>query len=136
MEISMDSTFQSTARVPDRTMIRAELEETRAAFRWHIPARYNIGGDVCDRQADARPESVALIFEAEDGSIERVTFRELRARTNRFANALVACGLKPGDRVGVLLQQCPEAGSSRFRFSCSSARRRWFTVLAIPAHAR
>jgi acetyl-CoA synthetase len=83
-------------------------EETRAAFHWRIPARFNIGVDVCDRHAETRPDSVALIFEAEDGTVERITFRELRARTNRFANALNACGLKRGDRMGVLLQQCPE----------------------------
>jgi acetyl-CoA synthetase len=84
-------------------------EETRAAFRWHIPARYNIAVDVCDRHAASRPDSVALIFENEDGTVERISFRELRARTNRFANALVAHGLRRGDRLGVLLQQCPEA---------------------------
>ena len=84
-------------------------EETRAAFRWQVPQRYNIGADVCDRHAATRPEAVALIFENEDGEIERLTFRELRARTNRLANALVAHGLTRGDRIGVLLQQCPEA---------------------------
>jgi acetyl-CoA synthetase len=79
-------------------------EETRSAFRWRIPARYNIGVDVCDRHAAARPDSVALIFESEDGAVERLSFGELRARTNRFANALLAQGLKRGDRLGVLLQ--------------------------------
>jgi acetyl-CoA synthetase len=84
-------------------------EETRAAFRWRIPDRYNIGVDVCDRHAAARPDAAALIFEAEDGAVERISFRELRARTNRFANAMDAHGLKRGDRIGILLQQCPEA---------------------------
>src|SRR6185369_2558238 len=84
-------------------------EETSAAFRWRIPQRYNIGADVCDRHAAERPDAVALIFENEDGTVERLSFRDLRARTNRLANALAAHGLKPGDRFGVLLQQCPEA---------------------------
>ncbi|HEX2136767.1 MAG TPA: AMP-binding protein, partial [Microvirga sp.] len=84
-------------------------DEIRAAFRWDIPPRYNIGADVCDRHAAARPDSVALIFEGEDGAVEQLTFRELRAQTNRLANALAAHGLTRGDRIGVLLQQCPEA---------------------------
>ena len=33
----------------------ASYEEIRAAFRWRIPARYNIGVDVCDRHAAAAP---------------------------------------------------------------------------------
>jgi acetyl-CoA synthetase len=90
--------------VPART-----YEETRAAFRWQIPVRYNIGADVCDRHAAARPDATALIFENEDGRVERFSFRDLRRLTNRFANALTALGLRRGDRMGVLLQQCPEA---------------------------
>ena len=84
-------------------------DEARAAFRWHIPARYNIGVDVCDRHAAARPDATALIFENEDGRIDRFTFRDLFRLTNRMANALAALGLRRGDRMGVLLQQCPEA---------------------------
>jgi acetyl-CoA synthetase len=90
--------------IPGRT-----YDETRAAFRWRIPERYNIGADVCDRHAAERPDAVALIFENENGTVERLSFRDLRAQTNRLANALVAHGFNPGDRIGVLLQQCPEA---------------------------
>jgi acetyl-CoA synthetase len=84
-------------------------DETRAAFRWQIPARYNIGVDVCDLHAAATPDATALIFENEDGRIDRFTFRDLRSLTNRLANALSALGVRRGDRMGVLLQQCPEA---------------------------
>lgn len=82
--------------------------ETRDAFRWRIPARYNIGVDACSRHAAARPDALALIFESEDGRVERYTFRDVDRLSNRFANALMAQGLVRGDRIGILLQQCPE----------------------------
>jgi acetyl-CoA synthetase len=41
--------------------------------------------------------------------VETITFDALRAATNRLANALVAHGIAPGDRIGVLLPQVPEA---------------------------
>lgn len=38
----------------------------------------------------------------------RLTFSELNTRCNRLANALVESGLKPGDRVALLMMNCPE----------------------------
>jgi hypothetical protein len=35
-------------------------DELYRQFRWQIPARYNIGVDVCDRWAEREPERVAL----------------------------------------------------------------------------
>src|SRR5258708_39117375 len=84
-------------------------DEVRRRFRWRIPDRYNIGVDACDRHAAARPNSTALIYEDETGAVHRYSFKDIRALSNRLANALTAHGLKRGDRVGILLQQCPEA---------------------------
>lgn len=83
-----------------------------SAFQWRIPARYNIGIDACDRHAETRPEAVALIFEDEAGQVTRYRFRDIRAQSNRLANALGAHGLAPGDRVGILLPQAPETAIS------------------------
>ena len=61
-------------------------------------------GEVLRRQAaDARrADKVAAIFEARDGREQRATYRELNRRANRLANALLAEGVAPGDRVAVL----------------------------------
>lgn len=82
-----------------------DYAELIAKFRWHVPTRFNIGVDVCDRQDPAKP---ALVFEDEAGAVRTIKFGELRDLTNRFANALAGVGLRRGDRVGVLLQQSPE----------------------------
>ncbi len=74
-------------------------------FRWPIPARYNIARDVCDRQDPAR---LALIHLEADGGERRFTFGEIARQSNRLANLLGARGLRPGDRLAILLSQSPE----------------------------
>ena len=76
-------------------------------FRWRIPERINMGVDVCDKWA-GDPDKLALIFETHDGRVENYTFTKLKELSNRFANALRALGVRSGDRVAVLLPQCPE----------------------------
>ena len=41
----------------------------------------------------------AIIFEADDGQVTKVTYRELLDRVSQFANGLKARGVKKGDRV-------------------------------------
>jgi len=83
-------------------------DEVRARFRWRIPARFNIGIACCDAWADGSGR-LALIHRREDGGVERLSFDDLRAASNRLANALRAQGIACGDRVAVLLPQVPEA---------------------------
>ncbi len=81
-------------------------DETVARFVWQVPQRFNIGVACCDRHADgtSRP---ALVYEDEAG-VATVSFDELKRQSNRLANLLVAQGVRPGDRVGILLPQRPE----------------------------
>lgn len=81
------------------------------SFRWKIPKHYNIGVDICDKWARQRYR-LALIYEDEKGGIEKYTFWDLKGLSNRLANGLKAHGIGPGDRVGILLPQCPETAIS------------------------
>jgi acetyl-CoA synthetase len=83
-------------------------DEVRARFRWTIPARCNIAEEACDRWADGSGRT-AIVHVSEDGTAERISFDELHRRACRLANALLAHGVARGDRIGVLLPQCPEA---------------------------
>jgi acetyl-CoA synthetase len=76
-------------------------------FAWRIPARYNMGVDVCDKWADGSGR-LALIYEDPEGHETRYTFDELKVLSDRFANALLACGAQPGDRIGIFLSQSIE----------------------------
>ncbi len=89
-----------------------DYETVRRAFRWQVPRHYNIGVDVADRIAVDRPGTTALIDTGPDGTVQEYSFRDLVRLSNRLANALCSLGLKPGDRVGILLPQTPETAIS------------------------
>lgn len=84
-----------------------DLDALRTAFRWAIPARYNMGVDACDRWAIADPQRTAII-DARASEPRTISYVSLRARSNRLANALAAQGVRAGDRVAILLPQSPE----------------------------
>lgn len=82
-----------------------DYERLSGAFDWHIPERYNIAADICDRWAAADPTRVAIV---EMGAADRVTttdYRTLRAQANRLAHALARRGVVAGDRIAILLPQ-------------------------------
>ena len=81
-------------------------------FRWQIPARYNIGVDVCDRWAEAEPDRLAILHVRPDGTQDAVSYGWLRETSNRLANVLRAHGLGRGDRVAILLPQMPEVAAA------------------------
>jgi acetyl-CoA synthetase len=89
-------------------LLRGEnYDEVYGDFRWELPQRFNIGVAACDRQADGSGR-LALVYQTPEGTIARFSFDDLKRLSNRCANALAAMGIRPGDRVGVLLPQRPE----------------------------
>ncbi|HWM83889.1 MAG TPA: acyl-CoA synthetase [Pseudolabrys sp.] len=81
-------------------------------FRWAIPARYNIGVDVCDRWAQSEPDRLAIVHVRADGRQEQISYGRLRDTSNRLANVLRAHGVARGDRVAILLPQMPEVAAA------------------------
>jgi long-chain acyl-CoA synthetase len=55
------------------------------------------------RAAQQYPERTAIRFYGRS-----VTYRELDELANRFANALIGLGVAPGDRVALLMPNCPQ----------------------------
>ena len=82
------------------------------SFRWQIPARYNIGVDVCDRWAEIDPARTAIFNLGAEGAVEQVSYGALREASNRLANALAARGIGRGDRIALLLAQGPAVAVS------------------------
>ena len=76
-------------------------------FRWQVPARYNIGHEVCGRHATDRSR-FALYFEDESGTTAAYSYWDLQVRANALSNALAALGVGRGDRIAILLPQRPE----------------------------
>lgn len=77
------------------------------AFRWNVPARFNLAHACCGRWA-GEPSRRALDWEDESGERRSFTYAELNDAADRLAGALHDRGIGRGDRVAIILPQCPE----------------------------
>ena len=82
-------------------------EELYRAFRWEVPARFNIARACCGRWAAERSR-FALYWEDESGARAAYSFWDIQQRANRLSNALAALGVERGHRVALILPQRPE----------------------------
>ena len=62
------------------------------------------------RSAERYPDNPALLFQG-----TTITYRKLDDMVSRFASALVALGVRPGDKVALLLAESRSDGSSYLR---------------------
>ena len=81
------------------------LDESNAPFyQWFDDGELNASANCLDKHIGTPTENkVAVIFEADDGTVTKTTYKELLARVSQFANALKADGVKKGDRVLVYM---------------------------------
>ncbi|MFM0083747.1 acetate--CoA ligase [Paraburkholderia sediminicola] len=81
------------------------LDESKAPFyTWFEDGQLNASYNSIDRHVEAgNGERVAIVFEADDGTITNVTYQDLLQRVSRFANALKKRGVKKGDRVVIYM---------------------------------
>src|ERR1700754_2352307 len=81
------------------------LDESNAPFyKWYDDGELNASYNSLDRHVEAgNGERVAVIFEADDGTVTRVTYKDMLQRVSRFANALKKRGIKKGDRVVIYM---------------------------------
>ncbi len=78
-------------------------------FKWFEDGRLNVSYNCLDRHVEAgKGGKTALIFEADDGTVTRVTYADLLARTCQLANALKARGIRKGDRVVIYMPMSVE----------------------------
>jgi len=78
-------------------------------FKWFEDGTLNVSYNCLDRNVErGLGDKVALIFEADDGAVTKVTYKELLAKVAQFANALKARGVKKGDRVVIYMPMSVE----------------------------
>src|SRR6202171_5705671 len=77
------------------------LDESNAPlYKWFEDGQLNVSYNCLDRNLEnGNANKIAIIFEADDGTVTRVSYRELYHRVCRFANALKSLAIKKGDRV-------------------------------------
>ena len=86
------------------------LDESSAPFfKWFADGTLNVSYNCLDRNVEqGRGDKTAIIFEADDGKVTRVSYSELLAKTAQLANALRSMGVKKGDRVVIYMPMSVE----------------------------
>ena len=91
-------------------------EEWHTILEWEPPfARWFVGGklNVCHNAVDrhvaaGRGDKVAYHWEGEPGDTRTITYGDLHADVQRFANVLKGLGVAKGDRVCIYMPMIPE----------------------------
>ena len=87
------------------------LDDSEAPFfKWFEDGELNVSYNCLDRHLGTPVENkTAIIFEGDDGSVTKVTYKELHARVCRFANGLKSLGYTSGERAIVYMPMSIEA---------------------------
>ncbi|MFI5695188.1 AMP-binding protein [Kribbella sp. NPDC051586] len=105
------ATEQSTSEVTRefraaRDFLVAHRDDYETAYRdfgWPAFERFNWAHDWFDALAVEQPEVAALTIVEEDGQVTSRTYAEMGERSRQVAGWLTEAGLKPGDRVLIVL---------------------------------
>jgi len=81
------------------------LDTSRAPFfEWFGDGTLNASYNCLDRQVEnGLGEKTAIVFEADDGAVTRISYQDLLARVCRAANVLKSLGVGRGDRVVIYM---------------------------------
>lgn len=87
---------------------------TKPEIKWFEGAKLNITENCIDRHLHIRGDKTAILFEPNDPKEEaqHITYKQLHARVNQFANVLKSKGIQKGDRVVIYLPMIPELAIS------------------------
>ncbi|NML14965.1 acyl-CoA synthetase [Azohydromonas caseinilytica] len=97
---------------PDTPRAEAEASATPdhhaalvQAWRWRVPADFNLAEACCGRWARDTPEAIAIRQVSADGSVQTCSYAQLQRDANRLSHALRRLGVARGDRVAIVLPQ-------------------------------
>ncbi len=87
------------------------LNDSDAPFyKWFEDGTLNVSANCLDRHIGTSTENkTAIIFEADDGTVTNITYKELYWRVCNFANGLKAQGYKKGERAIIYMPMSIEA---------------------------
>jgi len=93
-----------------KTPFTQVLDSSNAPFyKWFADGTLNVSHNCLDRNIErGLGDKTAIIFEADDGAVTRVSYRELLAQVCQLANAMKARGVKKGDRVVIYMSMSVE----------------------------
>jgi acetyl-CoA synthetase len=86
------------------------LNESAAPFyKWFEDGELNVTVNCLDKHLNTIPNKTAIIFEADNGEVKNVTYKQLYHLVCQFANGLKKLNLKLGDRVIIYMPMGIEA---------------------------
>lgn len=93
-----------------KTPFTKVLDDSGAPFfKWFEDGTLNVSYNCLDRQVSAGlGNKTAIIFEADDGKVTKVSYSELLVKVCKLANALKARGVRKGDRVVIYMPMSVE----------------------------
>ena len=83
---------------------------SKPEIKWFEGAKLNITENCIDRHLATRGDKTAILFEPNDpkDNAEHITYNQLHARVNKFANVLKEQGVQKGDRVAGYVLNRPD----------------------------
>ena len=86
------------------------LDESNAPFyRWFHDGQLNVSYNCLDVNLhNGNADKDAIIFEADDGKVTKITYQALYHKVCQFANGLKSLGIKKGDRVIIYMSMSIE----------------------------
>ena len=93
----------------DKPFTKILDDSTPPFYKWFDDGKLNASYNCLDRHADSQPNKTAIIFEADDGDVTKITYQELYERVCQFSNGLKTLNLNIGDRVIIYLPMSIEA---------------------------
>ena len=86
------------------------LNDSDAPFyKWFEDGELNVSYNCLDKHLNTQPNKIAIIFEADNGEVSQITYKELYEQVCQFANGLKTFNLNIGDRVVIYLPMGIEA---------------------------
>ncbi len=77
--------------------------------KWFVDGKINISYNCLDRHVhNGKRDKTAILWEGEPGEVRKLSYGELLAEVQKFANALKSLGIRKGDRVAVYMGMTPE----------------------------
>ena len=93
----------------DKPFTKILDDSTPPFYKWFDDGKLNASFNCLDRHVDSQPNKTAIIFEADDGNVTKITYQELHERVCQFSNGLKTLNLSIGDRVIIYLPMGIEA---------------------------
>jgi acetyl-CoA synthetase len=93
----------------DKPFTKTLNQDNAPFYKWFEDGELNVSANCLDRHLETIPNKTAIIFEADNGEVKTVTYRELYHQVCQFANGLKTLNLNTGDRVIIYLPMGIEA---------------------------